>query len=230
MKPLKVWWYNHEPNYGDMLTPHILKAFKIPYIQTRKEHAEALMVGSIAKFALPNTKVLGSGFITHDDPVYIDADWRWVRGPLSRQKVLDAGGDCPAIYGDPALLLPLFWDEAAKVHDVGFIPHYIDAPHVKTDMFTIDVLGNPREVTRQITQCRTIISSSLHGLIVAHAYGIPAAYVKLGNRLFGDGFKFQDYYSSIGLDAVESTLDDPVFSLATINLQPMVNALCCLQS
>jgi hypothetical protein len=46
------------------------------------------------------------------------------------------------------------------------------------------------------------LSSSLHGLIVAHAYGIPAVWCDFADRphaIAGDGTKFHDYFASIGL-------------------------------
>jgi hypothetical protein len=43
-----------------------------------------------------------------------------------------------------------------------------------------------------------IVSSSLHGLIIAHAYGREAAWLKFSDRPLGDDFKFRDYWASIG--------------------------------
>jgi len=34
---------------------------------------------------------------------------------------------------------------------------------------------------------------------VAHAYGIPAVWVKFSNKLFGDNIKFYDYFASVGI-------------------------------
>jgi hypothetical protein len=45
-----------------------------------------------------------------------------------------------------------------------------------------------------------ILSSSLHGLIIANAFGRPAGWVRLSEALFGDDVKFQDYYASVGLE------------------------------
>jgi len=68
--------------------------------------------------------------------------------------------------------------------------HYIDL-----------VDDDPLNPAREISSCETIMSTSLHGIIGAHAYGIPAAHVTTSNtcNLWGDGTKFLDYYASVGL-------------------------------
>ena len=43
--------------------------------------------------------------------------------------------------------------------------------------------------------CETIVSTSLHGLIIANAYGIPArlaSFVDSDRQIHGDGMKFDD--------------------------------------
>jgi hypothetical protein len=43
-----------------------------------------------------------------------------------------------------------------------------------------------------------VISTSLHGLIVSHSYGIPALWISFKEKdLFGDNIKFLDYFSSV---------------------------------
>jgi pyruvyltransferase len=54
-----------------------------------------------------------------------------------------------------------------------------------------------------LLSCRIIVSSSLHGLIFAHAYGLPAIWIKLSDRLVGGEFKFHDHYAFMEVDALE---------------------------
>lgn len=216
---LSVWWSKspRPGNFGDILTPYILDYFGIRYHNVdRPKRANALCVGSIAKFATKNTIVLGSGTMRHSDELCSDADWRFVRGPYTRGIIQECGGKCPEIYGDPALLLPLLQPEASKKeHDVGIIPHYVDYEYVMNmypDEHVIDLLNkDPLSVAYEISKCKKVVSSSLHGIIAAHAYGIPAAWVEFSDKLSGDGIKFADHFSSVGSDIVKSWPNNPCF-------------------
>ena len=63
----------------------------------------------------------------------------------------------------------------------------------------INVKDNPLQVVKEIAKCRYVLSSSLHGLIVADSFHIPNMYLVFGDRLLGDGYKFDDYYSAYGI-------------------------------
>jgi pyruvyltransferase len=212
----KVWWTSLTPNFGDLLTPIILDYFKISWERSELEDANLISVGSIAKVAKAGTIVLGSGIIGENENLCSDAVWKFVRGPFTRKRVLDCGGECPEIYGDPAMLLPLICKESKKEFDVGIVPHYVDYEYVKENYSNYKIIDvknlDPLETAKEITKCRTIISSSLHGIICAHAYNIPAAWVPFSDKLKGDGIKFKDHYASVGLESQPSTVEDPIFT------------------
>ena len=63
--------------------------------------------------------------------------------------------------------------------------------------------NNWKDVIDQITACDYIASSSLHGIILADAYGIPNVWIQLSNRIRGNGFKYRDYYEGCGKFNVE---------------------------
>jgi hypothetical protein len=125
------------------------------------------------------------------------------------------------------LLLPNFCEESKKEFDVGIVPHYVDYEYVKEKYQNYKIINvinsNPLEVAKEITKCRYIISSSLHGIIAAHAYNIPAAMVRFSNNLHGDGIKFVDYYESINAVLKESTVEDPIFTTANFDSSPLIN-------
>jgi len=238
-KIYKFYWSvrsdNH--NFGDVLTPHILKHFDISFEYSGRDpqagrgfedvaDADAICVGSIARFATDGMLVLGSGVIRRNETSNPKAIWKFVRGPYTRENVIKYGGTCPAIYGDPALLLPLFCPESEKQYDVGIVPHYNDYKFVKANYPNHKIINvqnkNPLIVAKEITKCKKIISSSLHGIICAHAYKIPAAWVRFSN-LWGDGIKFTDHYASLGLTEKLSTVNKPIFSMSDkINLDQII--------
>lgn len=214
---MRVWWSKGPApgNFGDILTPYLLAHFGIDCTWASLGECEAISTGSIVRFARDGVMVLGSGLIDSRDVVNPRADYRWVRGPLTREAVIRAGGECQAVYGDPAMLLPQVFprDVEAEV-EVGVFAHYVDLEHCKRYPVVINPLERPMEVLRKVWRCKRIVSSSLHGIIAAHAYGIPAAWVKFGGKLTGDDVKFHDHALAVGLPQMPlSTVDDPEFTL-----------------
>lgn len=218
----RVWWLGSEKaqgNFGDILTPAILDHYKVPYeFESNYVNATLISVGSIARRAGKNTTVLGSGIISKGDRIVPEANWRFVRGPHTRDHVIRLGGSCPPIYGDPALLLPKIYNpEISKKDKIGYIPHNIDYSEIsKTYNNVINLrTSNYTKVIDELLKYEYIVSSSLHGVIVAHAYGIPAAWVQSLNKLKGDNIKFHDYFASVNLEPEMSTYENPKFVLPT---------------
>lgn len=136
-----------------------------------------------------------------------------VRGPLTRDYLLKQGVDCPECYGDPALLLPLIYSpKVSKKYKVGIIPHYVDLDNAliynwikeykAVKLIDIVHYKHWHDIIDEINSCEFIISSSLHGLIVSDAYNIPNVWVEFSNKVCGAGFKFRDYYASVGKNNV----------------------------
>jgi exoV-like protein len=162
------------------------------------------------------TIVWGSGFLSNDDKFKLKEKPKKVlavRGKLSRQFLLEQGVECPEVYGDPALLLPLFYKaHKKKRYKLGVVAHIYDEsnPLVQglkgnNDVIIISLQSydNWLHVIDKISECELILSSSLHGIIVSDAYGIPNAWVEFSDKVIGNGFKFRDYFSSVSKNISE---------------------------
>lgn len=169
-----------------------------------------IALGSILQWADKKSVVWGAGYIndtvtSSDLPAHILA----VRGPLTRDRLHAQGCFGDFVLGDPGALLPDFLSPSPQIHELGLIPHYVDMddPLVErarsAGVCVIDPALPLIEYTARLTSCRAILSSSLHGLIFAHAYGIPAGWIELSDRVMGNGFKFRDYYASVGALAAD---------------------------
>lgn len=210
----KVHWFN-SPNFGDALNPILLKHIGVDsvcHINTEFYQKENLScIGSILHVCNSHSIVWGSGFIDsksilhYGKPKKVNA----VRGPKTQKKLLDFEVECPSVYGDPALLLNIYHNDfVEKKYKIGIIPHYIDNNHTWIDQFKndsqikiINVLNKQAlEVVDQIRSCDFIVSSSLHGLIIADTYNIPSVWIKLSEKIGGDDFKFYDYAEGVNRD------------------------------
>lgn len=220
---LKIWWSRGpEPgNFGDVLTPHILSHYGIEHEWATRQNTEAISTGSIIKYARKGLTVLGSGAMRQSDILSPEAEYLWVRGPLTAAIVRRDGGHCPDLYGDPAMLLPrVFPRTVDPVHEVGVFPHYVDLERCRRYPVVISPLWPVAKVLRAIWSCKRIVSSSLHGIVAAHAYGIPAAWVKFSDKLVGDDTKFHDHAQAVGLAAMPlSTPESPDFCVAAYDRQ-----------
>lgn len=226
------WWALHErgavDNYGDILAPFLAeklsgkKVVKVSHPMHRWYKwliKHYVTVGSIICAASKNSIVWGSGIIKANENVRA-AKFVAVRGPRTRNRLLELGYEVPEVYGDPALLLPRFIPNLAeKKYDLGIIPHYVDYDSVVAqfrsnskvkviNLMTADIV----KTTQEILACKQIISSSLHGVIVSHAYEIPALWVKFSNKLAGDNVKFYDYFESLDISYTQEFYIDPTKS------------------
>nr|WP_280823832.1 polysaccharide pyruvyl transferase family protein [Mesorhizobium soli] len=126
-----------------------------------------------------------------------------VRGPRTRD-ALQLSKQIP--LGDPALLLAELVDRPAKAHRWGIIPHvaHRQDPAIlelgkQPGTHIIDLgMADPLQAAREIAACDFVISSSLHGLITADAFGVPSVWTSPGNSLYGGVWKFYDYFESVG--------------------------------
>lgn len=203
---INLTWFksNYGNNWGDALNPILINKIsnkEVKWIDFEEDIPKYLCIGSILEFSLPNTIVWGSGFLSSDRYLtYIPKNIIAVRGPLSAKILKERHNINVDIFGDPSYLYKDFYTpKFSKKYKLGIVPHYIDYQNVlksNSDYRIINILDPINKVIDDICECESIISSSLHGLIVAHMYNIPFHWVKFSNLVSGDDFKFYDWMSS----------------------------------
>jgi pyruvyltransferase len=211
MDKIYVRWCK-QPNWGDELNISLVENISGKKVEWTNTHdgiskEKNIVIGSIIQWADQYTNVWGSGFISEGSRMQVEPKNIFaVRGPMTRDILLSQGFKCPEIYGDPALLYPRFYSpKKSKVYKIGIVPHYIDKDsewikllRKNPEVLIIDVTGKTNKFVDDICSCERIASSSLHGIIGADAYGIPSLWIELSKKVIGNGFKFRDYFMSVG--------------------------------
>lgn len=181
---------------------------------------------SISKILSKNVYIWGTGFVSYkekDESLYKNTLFCAVRGELSKNRIEKLiGKKIKITLGDAGILASCLIEneKIEKKYSVGIIAHYKEkdeeifkrlCERFPNSTF-IDVQDTPINVTRKIAECETIISSSLHGLIIADSLNIPNIHIVVTNKLLGDGFKFDDYYSAYGIkhEYIDMNIDDIV--------------------
>lgn len=207
-------------NWGDDLNKYFfeyvsnVKIVNLPFSQMLKcPNTEVYsLIGSVlSSFRTNNKIVYGTGIMDPQREILgIPREIISVRGPRTRQVLLENGIDCPECYGDPVLLLPIFYNRRASQVNCGglilnmgtnsknfeFINEVIRKYNLK--MISMTDYEKWTDVVDEICSCQFIISESLHGLIVAETYGIPNVWVEFMDHPEYWDFKYIDYYESIG--------------------------------
>lgn len=135
------------------------------------------------------------------------------RGPLTQKQILKWGISCPDIFGDPGILLPqIYFPNITKKHKIGVILHYTQEKLLKSQqihnpdvhLISIQRQGNIaiENFVQELLSCEVIYSSSLHGLILAQSYGIPAQWIQIRNHKIhqNESHKFLDYFLGVNLE------------------------------
>lgn len=194
------WWDGH-PNFGDELTPWLLPRYGWVPVLRPADEAQIVGVGSILEMVPQDFRgrIWGSGLM-HDAPrTFPFADVLAVRGELTRERIAAAP---TAALGDPGLLISKHMHIPRKSARLAVVPHgaHMSNPAFRAlasrcppDTIWVDTRRRPWDVARQIASAEFVISSSLHGLIFADAFDIPAVRVCPDVELMGGNFKFTDY-------------------------------------
>jgi pyruvyltransferase len=157
--------------------------------------------------------VLGTGSLYPDSKVPYNAEYLAVRGPLTAALT----GSHDVALGDAGLLANELVPQQHRKYNVGVIPHWSDKDMERRfwgdGAVLIDVTDDPLLVVKKIASCKRIISSSLHGIIVADAYGIPRR-TELTPQFAKEGgdHKFRDHNAAVGVPFRVGEWQSPVFS------------------
>lgn len=218
---IPIFYYSRVVNFGDILNVYLVEKLSKKKVLARNPSSfigkHYLVIGSVLNQATKNSVIWGTGHMfdnasLKEKPKKVCA----VRGPRTRALLLKNDIACPEIYGDPALLLPKLYNPTIeKKYKLGLIPHYADKqnPWIKSvavseQVKIIDIQnGDVESFVDEVLECEHIISSSLHGVIVADAYKIPSMWVELSKKVAGNGFKFLDYFESVKRVPAEGKLE-----------------------
>jgi pyruvyltransferase len=209
----RAYWWRETSNFGDQLAPLLLERFAgIKARWAPVSHAEIVTVGSVLEHVPPlwDGWILGTGKLYEDSRLHLHTNTATIlglRGPLTARQ-------CPPgnyAIGDPAMLAPDllgYNQEPDKLYDLGIVPHWADG-HLATDerfhssawiTRVISPIQDPMTVLREMSHCQKIVTSSLHGMILADSFGIPRRFepARDWDSTQGGMFKFRDYLESIG--------------------------------
>jgi len=203
-------YFFRKGNFGDLFYEDIARhryGHDIEIKIIKNESRRLLIIGSIVQTIQPLDMICGAGSKYPEIPAASN-DCRVVglRGPLTYAAMEQAGYDLSNVKSlyDPGLLVRFIYpdsaEEQSKAHGAIFIPHYRERYHslsLPNGVRLCDPDNAPETVANTIKQSEIVYSSSLHGIIFAHAYGRPAVFVR--PTTYEPTFKYDDYYASIGL-------------------------------
>ncbi|MBA2411162.1 MAG: hypothetical protein H0V62_15830 [Gammaproteobacteria bacterium] len=208
---LALFYFLRVNNIGDRINPTIVGAMsRRPTVWTGdRTRPHLLAAGSLMAGSNAQSRIWGTGVMHPDIGVgsprreYVRA----LRGKLSVTALRAAGipvGDVP--LGDPGFFISTVVPRpvpAVRRYSLGLIPHYVDWNHPYVcalrqheDVRVIDVTCQEADFISQVVSCKAIVSSALHGLVIAESYGIPNIWTALSGSVVGKGFKFHDWFST----------------------------------
>ncbi len=202
-------------NFGDLAAPHLIGRLTGLTPRHYDDQPKLLTVGSLLQFARDGDVIWGTG-INGARPDLIHAPRTLhvfaTRGPISHDILRRLGHDVSRVtrFFDPVSLVGhLFAEEIAGLRRLAaeaprnfiVIPHFRDATvmHRLYPQYA-DRIRSPDtpffEMVAHILASDLVVSSSLHGLVVADALGVPSVWHR---PLMGeDELKFIDYYLGTG--------------------------------
>lgn len=184
-------------NFGDLLGPILVRELVTRLgLGRARARRRLLAVGSVLHLARPGDVVWGAGRNAKAGEAAGDLDVRAVRGPRTAEAY-------PGVVagGDPALLLaglrPEFVVPRERRQGVAIVPNLNELAAVRDRRGVVNPRSPLRHVLRRIAGSELVVGSSLHGIVVAEALGVPARAVR---SIAEPALKYEDHYLATGRD------------------------------
>jgi len=183
-----------------MLGPAVSTALAPRQLSAVKD-ARLLSIGSVLHFARDGDIVWGSGVngkVSGDAISASDLDVRAIRGPLTAGALRDRGISTPEVFGDPGLLAPSLFGvtrDALPTIEITSLPNLHDLRSWRGAPGMLSPRNDYLAVMRTIASSRHLVTSSLHGIVIADALGVPVSPVRPTAEAM---FKYEDYYEGTG--------------------------------
>jgi pyruvyltransferase len=208
---IKAWWWKPKTgiNFGDELGAFILRKMGYKIKRVGLKNADLVMVGTIldtvSKRAKDGCKIIGIG-ASWSNKVDNRFDVISVRGKITAESL---GVDTQ--LGDLGILTSRLLPRSEVKYNIGVVRHYIDKNDYSWADIVIDATEKPKDVIQKISSCKCVLSSSLHGLIVADSYGIPSMRIHHPDVMSGD-IKWIDYQTSL-VEPIEFIQDQLIIAI-----------------
>ena len=209
VSPSKANIFFKNGNAGDLITSEILKMeYKISPVNIKNGNNRLLCTGSIAHKISKGDFICGIGAKTDLIPLAAGTDclcWG-LRGPISFEIFKKAGYDLSNIQflGDPGLLIKKLVPQTPFSFQRGkviFIPHYRErilfAQKNTPSIEIVDIDDAPMNLAEKIANAEIVLSSSLHGIVFAHALGKQCQFILPQTK--EPLLKYYDYFVSIDI-------------------------------
>lgn len=211
-----IYYWDYEQNWGDSINEFIFnsilekKVYSFNKIFNIKNQEIITGIGSVLNSKLTNYSIWGSGFLSEKHTlIHSPNEVLALRGKLTEKKINGLFGKSTDQFGDPGLLFKEFYNPIfPKEYKLGIIPHFKELDEkviqdIKSKYgFEINIISPTIDVFKfadEVSKCESILSSSLHGLVLAESYGIPTSRISISNKLIGGDYKFEDYYSGVNI-------------------------------
>ncbi|MCK0714450.1 polysaccharide pyruvyl transferase family protein [Chromohalobacter sarecensis] len=214
-------------NAGDILNHDILTSFYSEEpVNIKDEGDRLLLIGSVSHRLEDGDVLCGIGTQGKSDKIERkdNVSIYGLRGPITYDEFKKKGYDLSALKFllDPGLMVRFMYGRETKPEKgkVVFIPHYKERKHYKymsKSVNVVDIDATAEQVCSEILSAEHVFSSSLHGIVFAHALNRPVTFVE---PIFESMIKFKDYYSSVSLDLPEPLKDFNEKRLSGLPLSP----------
>lgn len=201
--------YNLGDSLGEVIVDFFLKQKGLDINAKVSTTRHLYCVGTNIHGAYQDATIWGSGIYPPQSRIdfllqklsHRKLDIRAVRGPLTKKVLEDYGFRCPEIYGDPAILMPLIYNPCVKKNKQRLVvPQFINEREIRQKYSNERMISmntnDYKFVIDEIVSSEIVYTSSLHGIILAESYGVPAVFFRSLPKW--KDFKYFDYYYSTG--------------------------------